>query len=187
MDGLDDKLTPAASQLVERLRPRIAERLSEVRKIPVAVLIWGPGEISGHPMASLRMGLRARLRQEGHAALYSEELCDSGSEYSIRLQELAQAQEFDVIVSLPCTPGALAELHDFAADPRIRAKILAFLNEKFAGGYSAQSLQSLSTRLAFPLVYYPDETNTQVVYDVTLTTVQRLRELKYLDGGRGTV
>ena len=104
-----------------------------------------------------------------------------------RLQELAQAQEFDVIVSLPCTPGALAELHDFAADPRIRAKILAFLNEKFAGGYSAQSLQSLSTRLAFPLVYYPDETNTQVVYDVTLTTVQRLRELKYLDGGRGTV
>jgi len=44
LDGLDDKLTPAACQLVGRLRPRIAEWLSEVQKIPVAVLIWVPGK-----------------------------------------------------------------------------------------------------------------------------------------------
>src|SRR5690349_9103634 len=115
MFGLPDiPLSDEAAELVRRIMPRIEARLSDVNRVPVSVLLWGPGIDSTSQLAIVRAELRRRLRGDGHAAFYSEELCDPNAPQSVRLQQLAQAQEFDLIVSTPSTPGSIAEIHDFA-------------------------------------------------------------------------
>jgi hypothetical protein len=126
------------------------------------------------------LDLRRDLRLDGHAAFFSEELCDPHSADSIRLQQLAQAQEFDVIVSLPCTPGSIAEIHDFVADRRISDHTLVFVNNEHVNGYGPQSLLAISTILSHRLQYYPNERDTGVIYRVTMQEVQRIREMKYI-------
>ena len=120
----------------------------------------------------------------GHAAFFSEELCDPTAPYSVRIQQLAQAQKFDLVVSVPATPGAIAEVHDFAADRRVTAKVVVFLNQEHANGYSSQSLQTLSTIISCHLEYYPSESDTAIIEVRTLDHVQRIRELKYVMLGR---
>lgn len=180
----DTPLTSEAVKLRERLMEKIDARLAEAERTPVGVLLWGPGLDSTSPLAAVRLNLRSRLRQKGHAAFYSEELFDSAKPFSLRLQQLAQAQNVDLIVSLPSTPGSLGEVHDFAADRRVHAKLLVFLNELHLSGYSAQSLQALSTLLSCHLEYYPNENDTEIIERRTLEEVRQIRELKYILGGR---
>lgn len=180
----DVPLSSEAAAFRERILDRIDDRLAEVFKVPVGILLWGPGLDSDNPLAPVRLRLRSTLRENGHAAFFSEELCDPHKPFSIRIQQLAQAQDFDLIVSMPCTPGSLGEVHDFAADRRIHAKLLVFLNELHSSGYSAQSLEALSTFLSCHLAYYPDENNTAVIERRTLEEVQKIRELKYILAGR---
>jgi hypothetical protein len=180
----DTPLSPEALRFRERILARIDERLEEVNRTPAGILLWGPGLDSTSLLAEVRLNLRSKLRQNGHAAFYSEELCDPAKPFSVRLQQLAQAQDFDLIVSLPCTPGSLGEVHDFAADRRVHAKLLIFLNETHLSGYSAQSLQALSSLLSCHLEYYPNENETDVIEHRTLSEVQKIRELKYILAGR---
>src|SRR4051812_27065280 len=129
MSGLPDiPLSPEAERLLTRISPLIMEGLEEVNKVPVSVLLWGPGMDSTSPLTAVRANLRSELRRNGHAAFYSEELCDPSSHHSIRVQQLVQAQQFDIVISIPCTPGSIGEVHDFAADRRVTAKMLVFLN-----------------------------------------------------------
>jgi hypothetical protein len=109
---------------------------------------------------------------------------DGVSGDSVRLQQLAQAQEFDLIVSLPSSPGAIAEIHDFAADRRVHAKTLIFINQTHAGGYGPQSLSSISSILSCQLEYYPSEDDCECIKEVTKREVQRVREMKYILMGR---
>jgi hypothetical protein len=184
VDKTDIALSPEAADLIAQLRPRIVARLEEVRRVPVSVLLWGPAVGSIASLASVRSGLRGKLRELGHAAMYSEELCDMNSPYPIRLQELAQAQEFDLVVSMPASPGSIGELHDFAADRRVHAKILAFLNQQHIDGYSPQSITTLATVVSCQIFYYPSETETSIITETTLDVVQRIREMKYITAGR---
>jgi hypothetical protein len=180
----DAPLTPEAAAFVNRLLPRIRKRLAEAKRIPVGVLLWGPGIHSASPLATVRADLRRELRRGGHAAFFSEELCDRHTADSIRLQQLAQAQEFDLVVSLPCTPGSIAEIHDFAADRRVSAKTLVFVNGAHIDGYGSQSLEAISTVLSCRVERYASETDTSVIRAVTLEEVQRMREMKYILAGR---
>jgi hypothetical protein len=183
-DPPDIALSPEATRLVTRITPQIQEALNDVNKVPVSVLLWGPGIDSRHPVYAVRAALRSELRRNGHAAFYSEELCDPTSSHSIRIQQLAQAQNFDLVVSIPCTPGSIGEVHDFAADRRVTAKMLVFLDSSYVDGYSPQSLEALSTLISCRIEYYPSETDTASIMEVTLDTVQRIRELKYILAGR---
>jgi hypothetical protein len=185
MSSLPDiPLSREAADLLERITPRILERLDEVRRVPVSILIWGPGIDSAHPLVPVRANLRLRLRENGHAALYSEELCDPSLGHSVRMQQLAQAQVFDLIVSTPGTPGSIGEIHDFVADSRVNSKILLFLNSEYLDGYSNQSLEALQTILSCQIEYYPSVGETSIIEDTVLRTVQRIREMKYLMAGR---
>jgi hypothetical protein len=100
----DPPLTQEARAFTRKLLPRIRARLAEAKRVPVGVLIWGPGITSDSPLAPVRAALRSELRGQGHAAFYSEELCDAGDVHSVRLQQLAQAQELDLVVSIPARP-----------------------------------------------------------------------------------
>ncbi len=177
-------LTAEAQSLLDRLVPRITKRLSEVEKVPVSILLWGPGLSSTNPLWDMRTTLRNLLREKGHVAVFSEELCDDSSPYSVRLQQLAQAQEFDLIVSIPCTPGSIGEIHDFVSDRRVSGKVLLFLNDEYVSGYSSKSLNALSTILSCQIEYYPSEHDAGIIEVLTLAEVQRIREVKYILAGR---
>ena len=177
-------LSSNAQNLINLLKPRIHARLLEVEQIPVSILLWGPGIDSTNPLWGIRTDLRDILRSRGHAAVFSEELCDISLPYSIRLQQLAQAQEFDLVISIPCTPGSIGEIHDFAADRRVNGKVLVFLNNEHISGYSASSLSAISTLLSCQIEYYPNERETEIIRTTTLVEVQRIREIKYLLSGR---
>jgi hypothetical protein len=184
VSSLDTPLTREAAQLLDRLRPRIQAGLSEVNRVPTSVLVWGPGIDSDSPLREVRYRLRSKLRENGHAAVYSEELVDLHSSYSIRLQQLIQAQEFDLVISIPCTPGSIGEVHDFAADRRVNAKLLVFINRQHVSGYGPQSLEAISTLLSCEIEYYPSETETTIIEERTLVEAQKIREMKYLLAGR---
>ena len=177
-------LSPEAIRLSMRILPRIKTRLQEVNRVPVSVLLWGPGIKSSSPLVHLRADIRSKLREKGHACFLSEEIHDPKLPFSARTQELVQAQEFDLVVSIPCTPGSIAEVHDFASDRRVTAKMLVFLNKQHMKGYSAQSLQALSTILTLKIEYYPSEKELSAIQEITFEHVQRIREMKYLIGGR---
>jgi hypothetical protein len=176
----DAPLTAEASRLFMRIQPRISARLQEVNRVPVSVLLWGPAVDSSNPLAPIRPKVRSELRQMGHACFLSEEIYDPHSHLSLRTQQLAQAQEFDLIASIPCTPGAIAEVHDFASDKRIRGKLLVFLNREHLSGYGAQSLQVLDVPREVRIEYYPSETDAAIIEQVILENVQRMREIKYI-------
>lgn len=180
----DVPLSPEADAFASRIFARIEERLREVSRVPVGVLLWGPGMSSKSPLALVRTDLRTQLRRDGHAAYFSEELCGTKGSTSIRLQQLAQAQEFDLVVSIPCTPGSIGEVHDFAADRRVNARTLVFINEETIGGYSPQSLAAISTAVSCTLLRYPNEKNAKAIKLQTLQEVQRIREMKYILAGR---
>lgn len=180
----DTPLSSEAANLMDRLRPGIQRRLEEARRTPVAVLIWGPNPLGATPIANVRNELRSELRADGHLACFSEELVDGGAADSVRLQQLAQAQEFDLIVSMPSSPGAIGEIHDFAADRRVNAKTLVFINQEHVDGYGPHSLQAISTILSCRIEYYRNEHDCQCIKDLTNREVQRVREMKYILMGR---
>jgi hypothetical protein len=187
MDLPDIPLTPEASRFLERIRPKIAEGLQDVQRVPVAVLLWGPGITSSHPLAGLRSQLRAVLRANGHLALLSEELWDPASSVSLRVQQLVQAESFDLVVSIPATAGAIGEVHDFAAHPRVNSKLLVFLNQECIDGYSEQSLRALSTVLSCQVEYYASEDDASQVERVIMEQAQRLREIKFMYGWKVSI
>lgn len=180
----DAPLSHEAEQLLLGLRAEINERLDEAGRKPACILLWGPDPTKRSAMGDLRISLRRILREEGHLACFSEELLDGDRKDPVRLQQLAQAQSVDLIVSLPSSPGAIGELHDFAADRRVNAKILAFIDRRHLGGYGPQSLESISTLASCTIEYYSDTENRDQIVDTVLFEAQRIREMKYILDGR---
>jgi len=62
---------------------------------------WGPDPSAVSPIAEVRADIRSELRTQGHAAFLSEELYDSASLIPLRIQQIAHAQQFDLVVSIP--------------------------------------------------------------------------------------
>ena len=147
------------------------------------MLIWGPAPDSQSPIGLIRKELRQLLREKGNLAMFSEEICDPNIDFSIRLQQLIQAEQYDLIISIPETPGSIGEIHDFANDIRINKKILIFLDENFSKGYSAKSLHSISCLLSSEIVTYSQEC-IGTILSYSLNTVNKIREYKYITGGR---
>lgn len=179
-----DSLKPEAKELLNRIMPKLQEKEDAVKKIPVSVLIWGPSPCSDSDIGKTRIMMRDRLQQEGHLALFSEELCSGDSELSLRVQQLVQAEEFDVIISIPVTPGSIAEIHDFTNDTRVNKKIIVFLNEEFNDGYSNQSLFAMSSILSCEIIYYKGFSDVDKIILIALETIQKVREFKYIFSGR---
>lgn len=81
----EDELSDEAKQLFQQMPPKYKQRLDEIKRLPVSILIWGPSPTSSSVIGELRKQLRNTLRQEGNLAMFSEELCDADCDFSIRL------------------------------------------------------------------------------------------------------
>jgi hypothetical protein len=129
---------------VERRR---LDALARMDSLPVAVLIWGPAPRAGTPVALTRTKLRDTLATDGHLARFSEDLFDPTSKHSLLAQQVAQAEAYDIVFSLPDSEGSIAEIHDFARMPGISHKIVTFVDKRWNSGYANQTLLQLQSTM----------------------------------------
>lgn len=180
---LENELSDEAKQLLKQMLPNFNQKLIDIAKTPISILIWGPSPNSISKTAEIRKLLRTKLRQMGNLAMFSEELCDENCGFSTRIQQMIQAEEFDLIISIPDAAGSIAEIHDFVIDNRINNKIIIFVNDKFADGYSTNSLLSMSFVFSAEIVSYSDE-STDIIINHSINTVNKIKEYKYILNGR---
>lgn len=172
---------PEFEEEVERRR---SEALLRIQRIPVAGLIWGPSPAAGTPVANARLALRDILLNNRHLARFSEELLDPSSPLSVYTQQVAQAEAYDIVFSIPDSPGSIAEIHDFARIPWLSHKVVAFLNTEWNDGYSNQSLIQLQSIATCQVQLYHASALPQCIIDPALRLVHRLQELYYIAGRR---
>jgi len=130
-------LSPRAKEIFEKsFKPRFTAMQADLVQTPLTILVWGPGP--GNPeLYAKRMQIRDALRQREHVALFSEDLIDlKPADYSEKIFEYQQAKAADFIVVLQVSFGSIAEVHDFADDREIIAKMLIFVPEQATDGYS---------------------------------------------------
>lgn len=160
------------------------DALARISEVPIAALVWGPNPSGTDPIAQTRLGLRDALRGRGHYAEFSEDLYDATSDRSLFAQQIAQAEAFDVIFSIPGSYGAIAEIHDFARIPGISHKLIGFVDDAFDKGYSTQSLVAAQTNASCKIQTYNRSDLLNCIIDYALDQVARLQELLYVSGRR---
>lgn len=168
----------------DEIERRVEEALARIRRVPIAVLVWGPAPASGSALAITREKLRDALIAEGHVVRFSEDLYDGTSGHSLVAQQVAHAEAFDIVFSFPGSPGSIAEIHDFARIPGIGHKIIAFVDQSHNGGYSNQSLIALESALTSRIQLYEPASLPDGVIAAALDQVHRLQELFYMAGRR---
>ena len=114
---------------VERARLHFLGRIDAV---PIAALVWGPNPTSTDPIAITRVELRNTLRARGHLAEFSEDLYDPKSPRSLFAQQIAQAEAYDIVFTMPSSFGSIGEIHDFARIPGLSHKVVAFVDKSYA-------------------------------------------------------
>lgn len=162
------------------LKSKIERSLMSIRSIPISVLIWGPNPFSKTPVAKCRLALRESLEKLGHLCYFSEELFKPGAEFSLLAQQVAQVENFDLVVSIPESPGSIAEIHDFAIIPNVGNKILTFLDSRWDNGYSNTTLAERDSFTGPKIVPYDESMLPDPVLKRSLQEVQRLQEMMYI-------
>jgi hypothetical protein len=160
------------------------EALARITQVPVAALVWGPNPAAGDPVSSTRIALRDALRANGHIADFSEELYDPSSALSAFAQQVAQAEAYDVVFSMPASFGAVAEIHDFARLPTVSRKVIAFVDQAHLNGYSHQSLIAAQTSASCRVEVYDGLKLPACIVDHALAEIRRLQEIFYITGRR---
>jgi hypothetical protein len=167
---------------IERKR---LEALNKVKKIKVAILLWGPSLCHNTEISNLRENLQIILREKGHLADFSEDLCEDKSDYSLLTQQAVQADAYDIVISIPDTPGSIAEIHDFSRIPHISHKIVVFLNSELDDGYSNKTLIELQSHTSCKVFSYDSTCFPNCIIDEVLRIVAKLQETYFLLGRRG--
>jgi hypothetical protein len=168
-------------QEIEKAR---RDYLTKIDNVPVAALVWGPSPTSSDPVGQTRLALRDELRRRGHYAAFSEDLYDPTSTRSLFAQQVAQAEAFDIVFSIPHSPGSIAEIHDFARIPGLSRKVFGFVDSAFDGGYSYKSLVAAESNASCKIQVYDRAQLPKCIIDVALDQIARLQEFFYIMGRR---
>lgn len=164
-------------------RKRLAA-LNKIANLPIAILIWGPNPFKGSITSECRMKLKEALNGLGHHACFSEELYDPKLGFSNVAQQVAQAEAFDIVLSIPDSPGSIAEIHDFARVPRISSKIVTFLNQDWNDGYANKALIELESIATTRVQLYKEDQLPNFIIDSSIDHIRRLQEVYYILGRR---
>lgn len=168
-------------QEVERKRKAA---LNRIRQVPVSCLIWGPDVSTKLPTAKCRLLLKDKLSGLGHYACFSEDLYDPHIDVSNLLQQAAQAEAFDIIFSIPDSPGSLAEINQFARVPFIGSKIVAYVDSQWDDGFANKALVEIQSPSTCKIQPYNSCDLPNIIIEDSLSIVKRLQEYYYLNGRR---
>ena len=178
---LHRKVPPDFEKLVAQ---KLATAREEIEATPVAILIWGADPNSDTPLARVRVLLKDTLNDRGHLARFSEEMYEAGHHHSVLAQQVAHAKAFDVIFSIPGSPGSIAEIHDFAHLPEISHKLMAFLDNEWDAGYASSSLIQGQSMVTVRITKYAGSDIPNSIIDSALFEVQKLQPIFFMQGRR---
>lgn len=123
---LPEPKTEAARQARRSFDRGVKEQIKKEEQIAFNILVWGMSPDGDAPIARKRKDIGNELIEDGHNAMFSEDLTNLGHSLGLSeaSRELAQAQEADfIIVLVEGSPGALAEVCDFCVRPDIAHKV----------------------------------------------------------------
>jgi hypothetical protein len=175
-------MSPRAQQYFNSVfKPQYEALQQAVKQTPLVILVWGPGASAGD-LYQKRVQIRDELRRRGHAAVFSEELEGGGPDsLSQKGIEFLQAQAADLIVVMQASYGSVAEVHDFAEHRVINFKMLIFIDERAADGYSYRgALAELKILYNNVETYkYPDDITQCNLLKKVVEKVDVLQMVKY--------
>lgn len=131
----------AAKQARRDFDRRVEEQIQKEREIAFNILVWGASPRKDNPIARKRIDIGNQLIEDGHNAMFSEDLTDfrSGQELSETSKEFAQANVADfIIVLVENAPGALAEVCDLCVHPDIASKVYVMAPNSYKCGFAGQ-------------------------------------------------
>ena len=123
---LPEPKTEAARQARKRFERQVEEQQNKEQQIAFNILVWGMSPNRDVPMAQKRKDIGSQLIEDGHNAMFSEDLSSLSQDpdLSETSREFAQANAADlIIVLIEDSPGALAEVCDFCARPDLAPKV----------------------------------------------------------------
>ena len=138
---LPEPKTEAAKQARRSFEHRVEEQLKQEEQIAFNILVWGMSPDRDAPIARKRKDIGNRLIDDGHNAMFSEDLPNLGNDRnrSEKSKEFAQAKAADlVIILLEDSPGALAEACDFCDHPDLATKIYVMAPDSYQESYPGQ-------------------------------------------------
>lgn len=168
----------------DQVNQRRLEALTKISATPIAALVWGPNPSTTSKTARCRKKLKEELGNHQVYACYSEELFDPSLKFSNLAQQVAQVDAFDIVFSIPDSPGSIAEIHDFALIPGISSKIITFLDNKWSAGYSNQSLIQRSSSLSTQVRFYDKKNLPHCIVEESINVIKILKESFFLLGRR---
>ncbi len=181
-------LTPEAQRYFQRkFLPRIRSLRQKIRKEALAICIWGPGTPE-YPLFQVRVDLLNELRQLGHVAFFSEELTkqsglpiSSQGMPSLRTEEFLHASAADLIILIRCSPGSIAEFHDFAQFRSIAQNMVVVTDESDTFGYSDKGALLEHERLYGKVIRYGNSADivSQVLDIVGVLQCQKFLARQY--------
>lgn len=179
-----EELCPRAQEYFDRVfKPQFDALMQEVRRTPLVILVWGPGESAGD-LFRKRLQIRNELRRLGHVAMFSEDL-ESSRQAGVSQKgiEFLQAQAADLIVVMQTSYGSVAEVHDFASFRVVNFKMLIFIDESAQDGYSYRgALAELRAQYNNVETYkYPDDIVQCNLLHKVIEKVDVLQMVKYRD------
>lgn len=138
---LPEPKTESARQARRDFERKFDEQREKEKEVAFNILVWGLSPDKDDPVARKREDIGKQLIEDGHNAMFSEDLThlnpDPGrSETS---KEFAQAKSANfIIVLLEGSPGALAEVCDFCVRPDIAPNVYVMAPDSYKAGYAGQ-------------------------------------------------
>lgn len=131
----------AAKQARRDFDRSVKEQIQKEQEIAFNILVWGASPKRNIPIARKRIDIGNQLIEDGHNAMFSEDLADlgRGRELSETSKEFAQANAADfIIVFIEDAPGALAEICDLCVHPDIAPKVYVMVPNSYKCGFAGQ-------------------------------------------------
>lgn len=132
--------TQAAREAYEAFLRSYLAQIERSKEVSLSILVWGPAPTSDSPAARKRVEIGQFLSEEGHNAMFSEQLeaVPVPGNWSAKALEYAQAKVVHLIfILIEDSPGALAEAVDFICLPQLASKCVVLVPRHYRSGYPA--------------------------------------------------
>lgn len=172
--------SPRARRYLRQIRKRYQDYLHEVKRVPLAVLVWGPSRECSDMFAK-RVEIVNSLRKDNVVAFSSDldPLIVAGSDaIPLKAHEYLEGLSVDLIVVIHHSFGSVAEVHGILSCKELTEKALVFVEEKTLEGFATKvTLEEMGEHVR--TFSYPDDIASCKLKDNVLAWVNKMKHIKY--------
>ncbi len=140
---LPEPRTEAAKAARRHFEQQFEGQQRKEQEIAFSILVRGMSPDRDAPIAKKRKDIGSQLIEDGHNAMFSEDLTNLGDDRGLseKSKEFAQAKAADLIIILvEDSPGALTEASDFCNHPDLAPKIYVMAPIAYKTGYAGRGV-----------------------------------------------